>query len=71
MSETWSIVLGLAALVLLIAFNALFVAAEFAFVGVRRTRVEQLAGAGRGERLHRCVAYRSIHRSYLRRRELL
>ncbi len=47
MSETWSIVLGLAALVLLIAFNALFVAAEFAFVGVRRTRIEQLAGAGR------------------------
>ena len=47
MSETWSIVLGLAALVLLIAFNALFVAAEFAFVGVRRTRGEQLAGAGR------------------------
>lgn len=47
MSETWSIVLGLAALVLLIAFNALFVAAEFAFVGVRRTRVEQLAGSGR------------------------
>jgi len=47
MSETWSLVLGLAALVLLIAFNALFVAAEFAFVGVRRTRIEQLAGAGR------------------------
>jgi len=47
MSETWSLVLGLVALVLLIAFNALFVAAEFAFVGVRRTRIEQLAGAGR------------------------
>lgn len=47
MSETWSIVLGLLALVILIAFNALFVAAEFAFVGVRRTRIEQLAGAGR------------------------
>ena len=46
MSDTWLTVFGLAALVLLIALNALFVAAEFAFVGVRRTRVEQLAAAG-------------------------
>jgi len=47
MSEPWTIVLGLGALVLLIAFNALFVAAEFAFVGVRKTRVEQLASGGK------------------------
>lgn len=46
MSDTAFIVLGLLALVLLVAFNALFVMAEFAFVGVRRTRVEQLAREG-------------------------
>ncbi len=46
MSDAWLTVIGLAALILLIALNALFVAAEFAFVGVRRTRVEQLAAAG-------------------------
>ena len=46
MSDTWIIVIGLAALVVLILLNALFVAAEFAFVGVRRTRVEQLASGG-------------------------
>jgi len=38
--------LGLGGLVVLIGLNALFVAAEFAFVGVRRTRVEQLAASG-------------------------
>jgi CBS domain containing-hemolysin-like protein len=46
MSDPWLVVLGLTALVALMALNALFVAAEFAFVGVRRTRVEQLAAAG-------------------------
>jgi CBS domain containing-hemolysin-like protein len=45
-SETWIIAIGLAALVVLILLNALFVAAEFAFVGVRRTRVEQLVSSG-------------------------
>jgi len=45
-SDTALLVLGLVALVLLVAFNALFVMAEFAFVGVRRTRVEQLAREG-------------------------
>lgn len=46
MEDAWLVVLGLAGLLVLIALNALFVAAEFAFVGVRRTRVEQLAASG-------------------------
>lgn len=46
MDDGWLVFLGLGGLVLLVGLNALFVAAEFAFVGVRRTRVEQLAAAG-------------------------
>lgn len=46
MSDTWFIVLGLVAVVLLVVANGLFVATEFAYVAVRRTRVEQLAGQG-------------------------
>ena len=46
MSDTWVIVTGLIAVVVLILLNALFVAAEFSLVGVRRTRVEQLAAGG-------------------------
>lgn len=46
MPESWSVVLGLAALILLVLASGLFVAAEFAFVGVRRSRIEQLAAAG-------------------------
>jgi CBS domain containing-hemolysin-like protein len=46
MSDTWSIVIGLAAVVVLVAINGLFVATEFAFVAVRRTRVEQLVAQG-------------------------
>jgi CBS domain containing-hemolysin-like protein len=45
-SDRWVLVIGLVALAVLILLNALFVAAEFAFVGVRRTRVEQLASGG-------------------------
>src|SRR5690606_10939039 len=41
-----SIWLGLAAVVALVAMNAFFVAAEFALVGARRTRLEELALAG-------------------------
>jgi CBS domain containing-hemolysin-like protein len=43
MSETWSTVIGLAAVIVLVAANGLFVATEFAYVAVRRTRIEQLA----------------------------
>ena len=46
MSDTWVVVLGLSALVLLVLVNAVFVAAEFAFVGVRRSRIDQLAASG-------------------------
>lgn len=43
----WSaIALGLAAVVALVALNAFFVAAEFALVGARRTRLEELAQGG-------------------------
>ncbi len=48
MSDTWIIVIGLISVVVLVFINALFVAAEFSFVGVRRTRVEQLASTGKG-----------------------
>jgi putative hemolysin len=42
-----TIVLGLAAIPILVAINAFFVAAEFALVAVRRTRVEELVNQGR------------------------
>src|SRR5690242_1255697 len=45
-SESWVVAIGLVAIAVLILLNALFVAAEFSFVGVRRTRVEQLASGG-------------------------
>ena len=48
MTDPWIITLGLAGVVALVAMNALFVAAEFAYVGARRTRIEQLAQEGRG-----------------------
>jgi CBS domain containing-hemolysin-like protein len=41
-----SISIGLAAVVALVALNAFFVAAEFALVGARRTRLEELAQSG-------------------------
>lgn len=41
------IAIGLLILVLLVLMNAAFVAAEFAFVAVRRTRVDQLAREGK------------------------
>jgi CBS domain containing-hemolysin-like protein len=40
------IVLGLALVVVLVLANAFFVAAEFALVGARRTRLDELANAG-------------------------
>lgn len=41
-----SVTLGLVAVLALVAANGLFVATEFAYVAVRRTRVEQLASGG-------------------------
>jgi putative hemolysin len=46
MSDTTLTVFGLIAVVLLVAANGLFVATEFAYVAVRRSRVEQLAASG-------------------------
>ena len=47
MSETYLVIIGLVAVVALVIANGLFVATEFAYVAVRRTRVEQLASEGR------------------------
>ncbi len=44
-----SIGLGLAAVVVLVLANAFFVAAEFALVGARRTRLDELARGGDGK----------------------
>ncbi len=46
MDSSSFLVIGLVSLVILIFINAAFVAAEFAFVAVRRTRIEQLAAEG-------------------------
>ncbi len=42
------LVLGLAAVFILVFINGFFVAAEFALVGARRTRIQQLASEGHG-----------------------
>ena len=42
------VIFKLAAVPLLVAANGFFVAAEFALVGVRRSRIETLAGSGKG-----------------------
>lgn len=46
MSGVLDTALRLASVMALVALNGFFVAAEFALVGARRTRLEQLAGAG-------------------------
>ncbi len=46
MSDTTLTVIGLVAVVILVAANGLFVATEFAYVAVRRSRIEQLATGG-------------------------
>jgi CBS domain containing-hemolysin-like protein len=45
-SAVLDILFRLAGVLVLVALNAFFVAAEFALVGARRTRLEQLAAAG-------------------------
>ena len=62
-SDAWVLVIGLAAVVVLILLNALFVAAEFAFVGVRRTRVEQLAASGQSRARILLGSLRNLDRS--------
>jgi CBS domain containing-hemolysin-like protein len=46
MSEIFSVALRLGVVLLLVALNGFFVAAEFALVGARRTRLEQIAASG-------------------------
>ncbi|HEY7504142.1 MAG TPA: hemolysin family protein [Gemmatimonadales bacterium] len=48
-AESPSILLGLGAVVVLVLANAFFVAAEFALVGARKTRLDELAKAGDGK----------------------
>jgi CBS domain containing-hemolysin-like protein len=48
-AESPSILLGLSAVVLLVLANAFFVSAEFALVGARKTRLDELARAGDGK----------------------
>src|SRR5437868_2066752 len=63
--STLKTVLGLLSIPLLVAFNAFFVAAEFALVAVRRTRVEEMIAkkikgatsvAAAIDHLDRCIA---------------
>ncbi len=57
--------LKLGAVLLLVAANGFFVAAEFAFVGVRRSRIETLAAAGKASaiRLLRLLNYLNAYLS--------
>src|ERR687890_1732806 len=47
--STSSILLGLGAVVVLVLANSFFVAAEFALVGARKTRLDELSRAGDGK----------------------
>ena len=53
---------GLLAVVLLVLANAFFVAAEFALVGARRTRLDEMAHAGDGKAVLARRAVRSLDR---------
>src|SRR5829696_3359247 len=44
----WGGLLSLLPVIVLVTLNGFFVAAEFALVGVRKTRLEQLAAEGKG-----------------------
>lgn len=46
MADVWSIVLRLSGVLVLVALNGFFVSAEFALVGARRTRLDQMSSAG-------------------------
>ena len=48
-AEAPSILLGLSAVVVLVLANAFFVAAEFALVGARKTRLDEMGRAGDGK----------------------
>src|ERR687893_2338183 len=61
-ASTPSVLLGLTAVIVLVLANAFFVAAEFALVGARKTRLDEMARAGdRKARLAR-TAVQSLDR---------
>ncbi len=62
MSQTLLIV-GLVAIPLLVAVNGFFVAAEFALVAVRKTRVEELVNQGRPGAVGLLAALNDLNRS--------
>src|SRR5919199_5698671 len=56
---TW---LGIASVLLIVVWNAFFVAAEYAFVSVRRTRLHELAAQGnRRARMVQQIVERPSH----------
>jgi CBS domain containing-hemolysin-like protein len=62
-STSWTAIgLGLASVIALVALNAFFVAAEFALVGARRTRLEEMAAAGDGKATLALKAVQSLDR---------
>lgn len=61
-SRPTSTVVGLIAVVVLVAANAFFVAAEFALVGARRTRLDEMARAGDGKARLASQAIQSLDR---------
>lgn len=63
MSETQILIVGLVGVIALVAMNAFFVAAEFAFVAVRRTRVEHLASQGHSRARTLVGALRNLDKS--------
>lgn len=61
--ETTRTVLGLLAIPVLVALNGYFVAAEFALVAVRKTRVEELVNQGRAGAAALMAAVADLNRS--------
>ncbi len=57
-----SIAVGLLSVIALVGLNAFFVAAEFALVGARRTRLEEMAEAGDGKATLALKAVQSLDR---------
>jgi CBS domain containing-hemolysin-like protein len=61
--RTWLTVVGLLSVPLLVAVNGFFVAAEFALVAVRKTRVEELVNQGRAGAASLMAAITDLDRS--------
>lgn len=61
--DTTLLVVGLVAIPLLVAINGFFVAAEFALVAIRRTRVEELVNQGRAGAASLMHAVADLNRS--------